>query len=537
MSFPSYLEHVLPRSAIYYIFKVVELVLRLYASVRALLSVTAFRNSRNEIVKRYCAANRKSLRHIGDGSGGIVIIDHFPVPQWIIANSIFASILAHRVNASIASYGFAPRHAYSDTLYRSFGCDRHLQVTLSSSQEARRKHLFNSLLETIHNKQDIFELELDGIWIGVDIYESILKAGDPTVDLTSLTTWYRLFYALGYYIFFSDFFAANNVRAVVLSHDCYIEMGLLSKIAYSSKVPVYFANVFQLIKTERPHQTYEAFRHFPEYFQRLLPEERQAASETARAILKRTLGGEVGLNMHYQLKSAFTLDKLPRQTRQSDKAKIVIATHCFFDNPHAYGGMIFTDFYDWLSFLGEIAEKTDYDWYIKPHRDYLPGTMEALEQITVKYPKLSIINSDATFHQLKEEGVSIALTCYGSVGHELPLLGFKVINAGYNPHIAYDFNWHALTKEEYSNLLLNLGQLGDIRDVERIYEYYYIKNSFIHSDSFLFDSFEKFFSYIGRDAFSVRAYEYYLSDEERFRSKYALAVENFLSKDIAYSFE
>ena len=42
--------------------------------------------------------------------------------------------------------------------------------------------------------------------------------------------------------------------------------------------------------------------------------------------------------------------------KNSNKTKVLICTHCFFDNPHGYGGMIFLDFYEWLVFLGEISK-------------------------------------------------------------------------------------------------------------------------------------------------------------------------------------
>ena len=102
--------------------------------------------------------------------------------------------------------------------------------------------------------------------------------------------------------------------------------------------------------------------------------------------------------------------------------------------------MLFLDFYEWLCFLGEISKKTDYDYYIKPHKDYLPGTIESLNEIITKFPNLTLISPTVSFHQLIREGISFALTCYGSIGHELPLLGVQVINAGYNPHNAYNFN-------------------------------------------------------------------------------------------------
>ena len=42
---------------------------------------------------------------------------------------------------------------------------------------------------------------------------------------------------------------------------------------------------------------------------------------------------------------------------ENSKKKIIIATHCFFANPNAYGNFLFKDFYDWLIFVGNIGAK------------------------------------------------------------------------------------------------------------------------------------------------------------------------------------
>src|SRR2546430_17604985 len=54
-----------------------------------------------------------------------------------------------------------------------------------------------------------------------------------------------------------------------------------------------------------------------------------------------------------------------RVVRRSGKPKILICAPCFTDNPHAYGGLLFLDFYEWIRHLGEIAKHTDYDWYVR----------------------------------------------------------------------------------------------------------------------------------------------------------------------------
>ena len=57
--------------------------------------------------------------------------------------------------------------------------------------------------------------------------------------------------------------------------------------------------------------------------------------------------------MTYSKKSAFSNQKLDRTLNKSDKIKILICTHEFHDSPHAQGGLLFADFYEWLLYLGK----------------------------------------------------------------------------------------------------------------------------------------------------------------------------------------
>jgi hypothetical protein len=199
--------------------------------------------------------------------------------------------------------------------------------------------------------------------------------------------------------------------------------------------------------------------------------------------------------------------------------------------------MLFVDFYEWLSFLGEISNKTDYDWYIKPHPDFLPGTIETLDEICKKFPKISLIDPITSWHQLKDEGVEIALTCYGSIGHELPLLGLKVINAAYNPHIAYEFNWHPKTKDELESLIINLEGLGSIRDVERVYEFFYVHKFMVQKDDLIFPSYEDSLKNINNSSFKANCYEYFLKNSELIEAKAKITTDKFIKSDATYYYE
>lgn len=481
------------------------------------------------LTKAYCDFNKRIYTTTSKDRQAFVLMDCFPIPVWVAANCVLANRLAKRHGAEICSYGEIPRDSLIDVLYNSFGCERHLRVATPKQDRKRKKQLFIRTFNTVKSKNDLFNLSIDGVRIGDEIYETyLIQFSRPTAELDSFRCWYVIFVALNYLLFFEELFAKNKVVAVLLSHDFYVAMGILAKIAWKRGIPVYLANGHEMKKVTRPDEKYVEFTRYREYFTRLDTAERESGIAWGKTQLENRLGGSVGVNMAYSKKSAYTAEMIERQTALSNKTKIVIATHCFFDNPRAYGGMLFSDFHEWISFLGRISEITDYDWYIKTHRDYLPGTIEEIRQLTKTYPKLRLINPNTTWHQLREEGVSVALTCYGSIGHELPLLGYKVINAAYNPHIAYRFNWHARTIEEYQQMLLGLDRLGPINELESIYEFYFVHYRLAKQGGFLFNSFEDMGKYVAHDVHSNRIFEVLLAGNSVWQENAQQCVDAFI---------
>jgi len=230
--------------------------------------------------------------------------------------------------------------------------------------------------------------------------------------------------------------------------------------------------------------------------------------------IQKRFSGEVGVDMAYSTKSAFVASGHTRLLRHSNKKKVLIATHCFFDSPHSYGNNLFPDFYEWLDFLGQITECTDYDWYVKTHPDYLPGTMEIINDFIARYPKFTLLPSDASHHQIIAEGIDVALTTYGTIGFEYAALGVPVINASLNnPHIAYDFNIHAKDPEDYRRLLMNLDDLDLQIDKRQVYEYYFMRNIY-NTENLFFENYERFLAEIGGYSaqFTPLAYEKWLTE-------------------------
>ncbi len=104
-----------------------------------------------------------------------------------------------------------------------------------------------------------------------------------------------------------------------------------------------------------------------------------------------------------------------------------------------------------------------------------------------KYPKFTLLDANTSHHQLIEEGITCVLTTYGTIGFEYAALGIPVVNASVNnPHVAYNFNLHPKSVEEYRNVLKNLDHIDLQINKDEVYEYYFMKNIY-NTNDWLFD--------------------------------------------------
>lgn len=444
-----------------------------------------------------------------------ILVEFHTIEEHLISLPHGINVAAVQENAEIKSFSVSTRPAFLFQLahrapfkiFESCNSIGHVQTPKPNFEDPR----IDQILNPIKTKDQFFNLRIDGILVGPDLLETYLreynepylKVGDPR--LRELIAW-----ALIAISFWKTYFKENNVRALFLSHGIY-RYGVMTQIALAMNVSCYHMTVRGLFRLHPGSKLgLMDFKSFPKLFSELDPETQNQGIEWAKGRLSRRFSAEVGVDMPYSSKSAYTgFDPSKRVLRDSKKHKVVIATHCFFDNPHFYGGMLFPDFAEWVEFVGDCAHQTDFDWYLKTHPDYLEGTQAAVSEILSRYPKIVQIPASTSWHQLAAEGVKTVLTVYGSVGHELPLLGINVVTAGDNPHDAYTFNKHCKSLEEFRNVLLNLDTLK-IEVVPRdVYEFYYLIHRLYIVDRFVLPSHSKMtadLTFAGRNSPEIYAY-------------------------------
>jgi hypothetical protein len=444
--------------------------------------------------------NKKIWRNFTPDKGdGEILVESYDVAAGIIAFGYFANVLAKKHNARIKVYAEKPTGLEAkiyrwnnDKKYKSFNAVP-FYCELSKSQLLEVENLFSKIYPRLKTKRDVEDLKVEGAWIGDLLYDShLMRYRVPTVEIQDKRFHSSLRKALGYYIYWRDYFDSHNVKSVIVSHCVYSRNATILRLAIQRGIPAYQVNAFSLYRpTPKCLWAYNDFLSYPEWFKSLSPQEQQIGLKLAKERIERRFAGEVGVDMAYSTKSAFVRNSNNKRViRESPRIKILIATHCFFDAPHPFGVNLFPDLYEWLTFLGKISERTDYAWYVKTHPDFLPGNTEALKSIICNYPKITLIPKETSHLQIVEEGIDFVLTVYGTVGFEYAALGVTVINASLcNQHIGYNFNIHPKTIEEYESILLKLkDQKLDI-DINEVYEYYYMNCLYDKGANWLVDDF------------------------------------------------
>ena len=473
-----------------------------------------------------------------------ILFEVNPMHSAIISYSYLANILSKKYNAKIKGYvlckpGRLKQYLSPVThkLFKSFNTREIFYLDFTRSQLKKRDRLFNKIYPDLKTKKDVEDLSIEGTLIGDLIYDShLMKNKVPTVNITNLSFQESLKQSLGIYIFWRDYFDTHDVKAVNVSH-CVYTTAIILRLAIRRNIPAYQINATHAYYlTKKNLWAYDDFYYFPEEFRKLSHEEQKSGLFEAEKRLEKRFAGDVGVDMNYSKKSAYTRINNNKVLSESPQIKIFVATHCFFDSPHPYGVSLFPDFYEWLTFLGKISEKTDYDWYIKTHPDFLPGNIPIIEEFINKYPKFTLIPAETSHHQIIEEGIDFALTVHGTIGFEYAALGVTVINASMcNPHIAYNFNIHPKNVEEYERILLDLPNQKLNVDVNEVYEYYYMKFISNNVENWLFNDYAGFINEIGGYAkqFGTISYQKFLeefSSEKHERIIYSL--NNFIeSKD------
>ncbi|HSI10795.1 MAG TPA: hypothetical protein VK961_02070 [Chthoniobacter sp.] len=428
---------------------------------------------------------------------GVFLVGLYPWFPCMPGYAHFANHFAGKASASIEWYNFYPRREREfEQIYRSFGARPGLTLDLVKVDEERAKQSAQEIFSQLRTKWDVIAIEVDGLQIGDLIYDTYLRVGPyPTVDITDPRLAEIILYGVRIARSCLDYFSKKKVIGIIPDHFTYVYSGIITRCALLAGVPVYevcygphFVAFSVSIGPDKRLPARFPYAQFHRMFAQLTAEEREAAREKGRRVLQRRFAGHedgllaIGGSIYGEavVKSAYSGVSSEAVMETTGRPRILVMLHDFCDAVHCIGPMLFPDFYEWIHCLLKHASETEFDWYVKPHPNSAREGVIArvtggvLAELKSQYPRIRFLQPTTSSRQIIQEGVSAMFTGYGTAGHEFAYHGVPVVNAGENPHMAYDFNLHPQTVEEYLDCIAHADSLKVNIHKEDIEEYIYM---------------------------------------------------------------
>jgi len=479
-------------------------------------------------------------------SARYILIESFQTPSNRLGLTFFAPVLSRFLNAKLVAFYMMPfnrkeflkeKLRFLFSVEKAIGCKSFMYFASSDSKKYDLEA--ESLIRNVRSLVEFETLQYRDIFIGDLIYDVYLrKFRKPTLDLNDECLIKVVSEFIQYFDALYRKFSADEIAGVCVSHTVYF-LGLPARMAAYFGVPAFQVTGESIYRIDRKNtHAYTAFKSYPELFSSL-PEEMQIhGKKLAKERLDLRFAGEVGIDMHYSTKSAY--HHSPDQSRvlkDNSKPHVLVAIHDFYDSPHSYGLNLFPDFYQWLVALVKISQKTDYNWYIKTHPDVRGDGISVIREFVNQNPDFTIIPSSTSHHQLIKEGISLALTIFGSIAMEYPYLGIPVMNASLNnPHVRYSFSMSPSNVAEYESLLQNINEIRVPKDKDPILEYYFVNNVYMLK-SWTIKNYDAYFKAIDsrKLAHSWQIFSYFKEGRNVYEARVLQdVISNFLSSDDSF---
>ena len=340
--------------------------------------------------------------------------------------------------------------------------------------------LWNMLIK----QQKDFSLIVDGVDYADLVIDTYLRFKPaPSFDVSSSFVRYVICQLLQDILQAEEYFSSVKPRYFLSSYSTYTVHGVPARVAMKHGVKVLtfgdFSGFYKELTQDDPYHSKNCSNYRSEFDQLKQQEEKLGQSEL---MLGQRLKGHIDLAISYMRESAYSR-KLHEMNTHDFDGGVVIFLHDFYDSPHIFPGLVFSDFWDWVLTTIKALEQSKIKFYLKPHPNQIEINKDVIDKLKKQFPNLNWLDSKVNNVELVKNGLVCGLTVYGTIAHELAFMGVPSITCAQHPHHKFDFCRTAHTREEYIAMLQSPEKLPiDKHEMKKqALTFYYMHN--IHGES------------------------------------------------------
>lgn len=309
--------------------------------------------------------------------------------------------------------------------------------------------------QALENKSQVLQMTIHGVPVGDLVNDSFLRFKPAaSLQVRDKYLWIVIWQARRDVRRAKRYFARVRPRLLLTSYTAYVQHGIAVRVALMSGVKVFsFGNYQEFAKPlalgDWLHSK-NASRYAIDF--ESLPDKESKLAEADRALADR-MSGVVDSATAYMKVSAYreSTDVVPDVSNA-----VIVFLHDFYDSPHGYYDLVFSDFWDWICTTIETLAEARIPFFIKPHPNQVAMSGHALRDLLSLYPNVRVVPQSITNKQLAAAGMRCAVTVYGTVAHEMAYLGVPTIACARHPHVSFGFCQTAKSRVEYVEALRNV---------------------------------------------------------------------------------
>jgi len=161
--------------------------------------------SDTKTINQFLSFINKNLTSKKNTSDQIILMDCANIPNYLISNLILTSELKKILKCNISTFDYDNRIGVVEKMMKTINAG-HLKISLNSIENLKQESYFLDCIKKLKNKNDLHNLKLKQISIGVDIYETILKEGNPTINFGTIEMYLNIYKGILYFVFFENLF-------------------------------------------------------------------------------------------------------------------------------------------------------------------------------------------------------------------------------------------------------------------------------------------------------------------------------------------
>lgn len=440
--------------------------------------------TRDPTVRRFLAINRAFWKQQGAfnsrGRRVLLVEEAYGTDYPSLALSISAAILAGAYQAEVIYLfeGQCPQDEAKAKIQRTFSSCRF--ESAADLTEARRDALdaeAQAIFESLQTPADVLGITYQGIPIGEQIYDGVLKRKQSTIWQLDARVLEKIRGALAMVEAVAILHERYEIQAGLYGHVTCEGSGVAARAILQLGRPVFLGRGgltalkrYNRVRDDRGRLTPQLY--VPNaWIDALAEEQRAELIQKADHYMAEQMAGKYtsklgqGIyapeNNYYasaeEFCQAYGLDP--------DKPCVFVMLHVMNDDPHGEEQHIFNDYYDWfVRTLDVVKEVPDVNWVFKQHplyRDYYKADTDVGSIIAQdNAPHIAYLDEYEPFHSASMPHVAHALiTCGGTAGLEYTAHGIPAITGSRCFYYGYGISAEPATFEEYATLLRTIRSL------------------------------------------------------------------------------